>query len=104
MMVSVTERTREIGIRKAVGAEPGQLRAQFLTEACALCAAAGLLGVVVGVGTARLTSDLLGWQTHTDPVAIILVMSIALALGVVSGYYPARRAARIPAAVAMRAE
>ena len=104
MMVSVTERTREIGIRKVVGAEPGQLRAQFLTEACALCAAAGLLGVVVGVGTARLTSDLLGWQTHTDPVAIILVMSIALALGVVSGYYPARRAARIPATVAMRAE
>jgi ABC-type antimicrobial peptide transport system permease subunit len=104
MLVSVTERTREIGIRKAVGAEPGHIQAQFLMEALTLCAAGGLVGVAVGVGSARVISDLAGWQTLIHPMSLVAALSTAFAVGLVFGYYPARRAARLPAAVAMRVE
>jgi putative ABC transport system permease protein len=104
MLVSVTERTREIGIRKAVGAEPGHIQAQFLLEALALCIAGGLVGVAVGVGSARVISDLAGWDTVIDPTALLVALSTSFAVGLLFGYYPARRAARLPAAVAMRAD
>jgi putative ABC transport system permease protein len=104
MLVSVTERTREIGIRKAVGAEPRHIQAQFLIEALALCAAGGLIGVGLGVGSARVISDLAGWQTIVDPPSLLIALSTAFAVGLVFGYYPARRAARLPAAVAMRTD
>jgi len=102
MLVSVTERTREIGIRKAVGAEPMHIQRQFLIEAVALCVAGGAVGVAVGVGSAHVISDLAGWQTVIDPASLLVALSTALAVGVLFGYYPARRAARMPAAVAMR--
>ena len=102
MLVSVTERTREIGIRKAVGAEPRHIQSQFLIEALALCVAGGLIGVVVGVGSARVVSDLAGWDTLIDPVSLLAALSTAFAVGLLFGFYPARRAARMPAAVAMR--
>jgi putative ABC transport system permease protein len=104
MLVSVTERTREIGIRKAVGAEPGHIQTQFIIEALALCAAGGVLGVAVGVGSAQMIGKLAGWQTLIDPAALLVALSTAFAVGLVFGYYPARRAARLPAAVAMRTE
>jgi putative ABC transport system permease protein len=104
MLVSVTERTREIGIRKAVGAEPGHIQAQFLVEALALCAAGGLLGVATGVASARVISDLAGWETVISPLSLLIALSTAFAVALVFGYYPARRAARLPAAVAMRVE
>ena len=104
MLVSVTERTREIGIRKAVGAEPRQIQAQFLIEALVLCVIGGAVGVLVGVGSARVVSDLAGWQTLIDPVSLLVALSTAFAVGVVFGFYPARRAARLPAAVAMRVD
>jgi putative ABC transport system permease protein len=102
MLVSVTERTREIGIRKAVGAEPRHIQRQFVIEALALCVAGGLIGVGVGVGSARVVSDLAGWDTLIDPVSLLAALSTAFAVGLLFGYYPARRAARMPAAVAMR--
>jgi putative ABC transport system permease protein len=102
MLVSVTERTREIGIRKALGAEPGRIQAQFLIEALALCVGGGLIGVGVGLIAARVVSSLAGWPTLVSPTSLLVAFVTSLAVGVCFGYYPARRAARLPPAVAMR--
>jgi putative ABC transport system permease protein len=104
MLVSVTERTREIGIRKALGAEPGRIQAQFLIEALALCVGGGLLGVVVGVIAARVVSALAGWPTLISPASLAIAFVTSLAVGLFFGSYPARRAARLPPAVAIRHE
>jgi putative ABC transport system permease protein len=104
MLVSVAERTREIGIRKAVGAEPAHIRGQFLVEALMLCAAGGVVGVAVGIGAAGVVSDLAGWQTVIEPRSLLVALSSAFIVALLFGYYPARRAARMPAAVAMRIE
>ncbi len=102
MLVSVTERTREIGIRKALGAEPGRIQAQFLIEALVLCVAGGLMGVGIGLIAARVVSSLAGWQTVISPASLVIAFVTSLAVGLFFGYYPARRAARLPPAVAMR--
>jgi putative ABC transport system permease protein len=102
MLVSVTERTREIGIRKALGAEPSAIQSQFLIEALALCVGGGLAGVGVGLAAARVVGRLAGWQTLISAPSVIVAFAGALAVGVFFGYYPARRAARLPPAVAMR--
>ncbi len=104
MLVSVTERTREIGIRKAVGAEPAHIQGQFLIEAVTLCAVGGLLGVGLGVGSAHVVSNVAGWETTISPFSLLIALSTSFAVGLVFGFYPARRAARMPAAVAMRAD
>jgi putative ABC transport system permease protein len=102
MLVSVTERTREIGIRKALGAEPSRIQAQFLAEALVLCSAGGLIGVAIGVEASRLISRLAGWQTSIAPQSLVIAFVVALGVGLFFGYYPARRAAHMPPAVAMR--
>ncbi|HEX8159137.1 MAG TPA: ABC transporter permease [Solirubrobacteraceae bacterium] len=102
MLVSVTERTREIGIRKALGAEPNRIQSQFLIEALALCIGGGLVGVSIGVIASQLVGQLAGWQTLISPPSLIIAFGSSLAVGVFFGYYPARRAARLPPAVAMR--
>jgi putative ABC transport system permease protein len=102
MLVSVTERTREIGIRKALGAEPGRIQAQFLVEALLLCVGGGLIGVGIGAIVARVVSRLAGWQTLIVPSSLLVAFGTSLAVGLFFGYYPARRAARLPPAVAMR--
>jgi putative ABC transport system permease protein len=102
MLVSVTERTREVGIRKALGAEPGRIQAQFLVEALVLCVAGGLIGVAIGVTASRLVTRLAGWQTVIAPGTLLVAFATSLAVGLFFGYYPARRAARLPPAVAMR--
>ena len=104
MLVSVTERTREIGIRKALGADPGRIQTQFLTEALALCIGGGLIGVAAGVLAARAISRLAGWQTVVSPPSLLVAFGTSVAVGLFFGYYPARRAARLPPAVAMRYE
>jgi putative ABC transport system permease protein len=102
MLVSVAERTREIGIRKALGAEPSRIQWQFLTEAMVLCTGGGLLGLALGLAAARVVSQLAGWQTTVAPATLVFAFATAVAVGLFFGYYPARRAARLPPAVAMR--
>jgi putative ABC transport system permease protein len=102
MLVSVTERTREIGIRKALGADPARIRMQFLIEALALCVAGGVLGVLAGVAASRVVGRLAGWQTVIAPGTLLIAFATALLVGLFFGWYPARRAARMPPAVAMR--
>jgi putative ABC transport system permease protein len=102
MLVSVAERTREIGIRKAVGAEPARIQWQFLTEALVLCSGGGLLGLALGLGVSGLVASIAGWHTLIAPASLVVAFAVSLAVGLFFGYYPARRAARMPAAVAMR--
>jgi putative ABC transport system permease protein len=102
MLVSVTERTREIGIRKALGAEPARIQTQFLIEALLLCVWGGALGIGLGVLISVVVSAIAGWQTVIGFQAALVAFTTALAVGLFFGYYPAHRAARLPPAVAMR--
>lgn len=104
MLVSVTERTREIGIRMAIGARPRDVMTQFLIEAVMLSVLGGIIGMVLGIGGALLYS--LGTQAPfvLSPIAVLLAFGFAAAVGVVFGFYPARRAARLDPIVALRTE
>jgi putative ABC transport system permease protein len=104
MLVSVTERTREIGIRKALGATKKNILQQFLIEAVVLCIAGGALGVLVGGSMSIAMRRSLGWQTALSTNAIILSFAFAAAVGVVFGVWPARRAARLDPIEALRYE
>ena len=104
MLVSVTERTREIGIRQAVGASPGDIRSQFLTEALLLSLVGGLLGVLTGVGGAWLFNQFGGMRTVVVPTSILLAFTSAALVGVFFGYYPANQAARLDPIEALRHE
>jgi putative ABC transport system permease protein len=104
MLVSVTERTREIGIRMAIGARPGDILAQFLVEALTLSLVGGLLGTGLGVGTALLISKKLGWSMLIRPDVIVLAVGFSALVGVVFGLYPARKAANLDPIDALRYE
>jgi putative ABC transport system permease protein len=104
MLVSVRERTREIGIRKSVGADPWKVQVQFLVEAVVLSTLGGIAGVVAGVGATRLISIFAGWQTIIGVGSLILAFVVAVGVGLFFGYYPARRAARLDPIAALRYE
>ena len=104
MLVSVHERTREIGIRKSVGADPWRVQLQFLIEAAVLSILGGIAGIVAGVGTARAISSIAGWRTLITPSQLVLAFAVAAAVGLFFGYYPARRAARLDPIAALRYE
>jgi len=104
MLVSVTERTREIGIRKAVGARRRDVLLQFLVEAVALSVTGGLIGIGIGVVGSRLISQSAGWPILLRAEAVIMAFSFAVAVGVFFGLYPARRAASLDPIVALRHE
>jgi putative ABC transport system permease protein len=104
MLVSVTERTREIGLRKALGARNSDITLQFLTEAVTLCLLGGLVGVALGVGAAHATASMAGWRVLVAPEMVVLALSAAAATGVVFGYLPARRAGRLSPIEALRSE
>jgi putative ABC transport system permease protein len=104
MLVSVRERTREIGIRKSVGADPWRVQAQFLIEALFLSTLGGIAGVLGGIATTRVIGTLAGWQTIISPSSLVVAFVVALAVGLFFGYYPARRAARLDPIVALRYE
>jgi putative ABC transport system permease protein len=104
MLVSVHERTREIGIRKSVGADPLRIQLQFVIEAVVLSTLGGIAGVLAGVGATRLVGSLAGWQTLITASSVVLAFCVALAVGLFFGYYPARRAARMDPIAALRYE
>ena len=104
MLVSVHERTREIGIRKSVGAGPWNVQAQFLIEAIVLSTLGGIAGVIAGLGATRLISAFAGWQTLTSIPPLLVAFLVAMAVGLVFGYYPARRASRLDPSAALRYE
>lgn len=104
MLVSVTERTREIGLRMAIGARGKDILAQFLVEAITLSSIGGVAGVIIGVATSFAVGYFAGWQIDLRPEAIILAVSFAGLIGVFFGYYPARKAARLPPIEALRYE
>ncbi len=104
MLVSVTERTREIGIRKALGATRREVLLQFLLEATVLCMVGGGLGIAFGFGTSAALSSLAGWNTAVSPDAVLLAVLFSAAVGLFFGIWPARRAARLDPIVALRYE
>jgi putative ABC transport system permease protein len=104
MLVSVTERTREIGIRKALGATKFNILLQFLIEAVVLCVLGGLIGVGLGAGGATIMSKTAGWSTQISSTAIFLAFAFSAFVGVAFGVWPARRAAGLDPIVALRYE
>ncbi len=104
MLVSVTERTREIGVRMAVGARTGDILRQFLAEAVALSLVGGMLGIALGVGVSELLTTTLGWPVLVDHRAILLAFGFSAAVGVFFGWYPARKAAGLDPIEALRYE
>jgi putative ABC transport system permease protein len=104
MLVSVTERTREIGVRKALGATRGNIMLQFLVEALALCLVGGALGVLLGVAAAITLSRVMQWNTLISPAAVTIAFGFSALVGLFFGLWPARRAARLDPIVALRYE
>jgi putative ABC transport system permease protein len=104
MLVSVTERTREIGIRMAIGATEADVQSQFLTEAVVLSLIGGAAGILFGVGSSLLITKVLGWAVLVSPLAIVAAVIFSAAVGIFFGFYPARKAARLDPIEALRFE
>jgi putative ABC transport system permease protein len=104
MLVSVTERTREIGLRMAVGARGRDILLQFLIEALSMAAAGGIIGIALGIGISVLVSSVAGWPTVISGFSVVLGFASAALTGVVFGFYPARRAAALDPIDALRYE
>jgi putative ABC transport system permease protein len=104
MLVSVTERTREIGIRLAIGAQESQVLLQFLVEAIVLSLFGGVVGIMVGLGLAALASNAMTIPFVFDPTIVLIAFGFSAAVGVIFGFFPARRAARMDPIEALRHE
>jgi len=104
MLVSVTERTREIGIRMAIGARGSDVLTQFLVESVAMSVLGGLVGLAAGYGGAALLGHIMGWTTSTPPSAVAIAVGFSAAVGVFFGFYPARKAAALNPIQALRYE
>jgi putative ABC transport system permease protein len=104
MLVSVTERTREIGTRKALGATRNNIMLQFLVEAMVLCVLGGTLGILLGAGAAVTMSKVAGWNTLVSPASVVIAFVFSAGVGVFFGLWPARRAASLDPIVALRYE
>jgi putative ABC transport system permease protein len=104
MLVSVTERTREIGVRKALGATRGNILLQFMIEALTLCILGGAIGVLLGIGTTIVLARVMQWNTLISPSAVIVAFGFSALVGLFFGIWPARRAARLDPIVALRYE
>jgi ABC-type antimicrobial peptide transport system permease subunit len=104
MLVSVTERTREIGIRMAIGARSSAVRSQFLIESVVLSLTGGLFGILLGVAASLAIPAMLGWPTLISTMAIVGSVIFSAAVGIFFGYYPARKAAALDPIEALRYE
>jgi ABC-type antimicrobial peptide transport system permease subunit len=104
MLVSVTERTREIGLRMAVGAHARDILRQFLAEAVLLCLLGGIAGILLGRGASVAVTALLHWPTIPSMAGIAVAVAVAASVGIVFGYYPAWKASRLDPIQALRYE
>src|SRR5262249_31128624 len=104
MLVSVTERTREIGLRLAVGARPEDILRQFLVEAVVLCLMGGFMGILIGRGAALAVNYFLRWPIEISLLAIFSAITVSAGVGIVFGYYPAWKASRLDPIEALRYE
>ena len=104
MLVSVTERTREIGIRMAIGAKPRHVLLQFLLEAVTLSIVGGGIGIALGIGASRVISKAFGWPVFVDPSWIALSFGISAVIGIFFGFYPAWKASALDPIEALRYE
>ena len=104
MLVSVTERTREIGLRMAVGAKAKDILMQFLVEATVLCLAGGMIGILLGRGGSMLIGEVLKWPIATSPGAIAAAVMVSAGVGIIFGFYPAWKASRLDPIEALRFE
>lgn len=104
MLVTVTERTREIGVRKAIGARKRDILTQFLLESVLMTAIGGIIGIIIGVGAAMAINYYTDFSTHVELLSVIIALSFAAAVGVFFGYYPARQAAKLNPIEALRYE
>ena len=104
MLVSVTERTREIGIRMSIGAKRRDILSQFLMEAMSLSLLGGFIGIILGISSSTIISKLAGWPTFVSPASIVLAVFFSMLVGVFFGYYPARKASSLNPIEALRYE
>ena len=104
MLVAVTERTREIGVRKAIGAKRRDILMQFLVESIALSLSGGVLGILLGIFISFALSQWAQWNTLISPTSIVLSFGFATAVGLFFGIYPARKASRLDPIIALRYE
>jgi ABC-type antimicrobial peptide transport system permease subunit len=104
MLVSVTERTREIGLRMAVGARPVDVMSQFLTEAIILCLAGGLIGLLIGVGITVTLSVMFKWTVAIGVGTVLMAILVSAGVGIIFGFVPARRASHLNPIEALRYE
>jgi ABC-type antimicrobial peptide transport system permease subunit len=104
MMLAVTDRTREIGIRRAVGAQSHEVMQQFLIEAMMLSAGGGLLGIALGIGASAMIGHMVHWAVELTWISIVQTFAISAAIGILFGFYPARQAAKVVPMTALRYE
>ena len=104
MLVSVTERTREIGIRMAVGARSRDIMLQFLVEAVVMAATGGLIGIFLGIGSSEVLKEWAQWPTLISPTIVAIAFLFSGAVGVFFGFYPAKKAANLDPIEALRYE
>ena len=104
MLVSITERTREIGTRKALGAKNSFIRLQFIIESMILCLVGGCLGILLGFGLGAVAAKLLGYSASAPVSAIITAVGFSMTIGLFFGYYPANKAAKLDPIEALRYE
>ncbi|MEG2192954.1 MAG: FtsX-like permease family protein, partial [Oscillospiraceae bacterium] len=104
MLVSITERTREIGTRKALGATNGSIRFQFIVESVIICLVGGTIGIILGVGLGTIGSKLVGYAARPSFTSIFIAVGFSMAIGIFFGYYPANKAAKLDPIEALRYE
>ena len=104
MLVSVTERTREIGLRMAVGARSRDILKQFLIESIVLCLLGGFIGIALGHGAALLVENQLNWPIESSPEAVVAAVLVSAAVGMIFGFYPAWKASKLDPIEALRYE